>query len=65
MSNHSILKRTLAVIAVTFTLAACSNDGAMEEAGEEIDQAAVNAQNAVEDSCENLKESLNAADQDC
>lgn len=49
-----------------FAVSACdSNDGAMEKAGEAIDQSATDAGNAVEDVCEKAKEGVNAKDTDC
>jgi len=45
-------------------LSACS-EGPAEDAGESIDEAATDIQNAIEDSCEQAKEQLNTEDQDC
>ncbi|NAX20278.1 hypothetical protein [Vibrio sp. V39_P1S14PM300] len=46
-------------------LVACSDDNSAEDVGEKIDQAVTDTGNAIEDSCENLKESANAQDTDC
>ena len=49
-----------------FTITACdSDDGAMENAGEKLDNTAIDLGNKVEDACENLKEGLNAKDSNC
>lgn len=55
----------LVILGMAFALAACSDEGPMEKAGEKIDDTAEQTQNAVEDSCENVKESLDVEDQDC
>lgn len=47
-----------------FTLAACT-DGPAEEAAEELGQIAEDAGNAVEDACEDVKEGVEAKDDDC
>lgn len=46
------------------TVAACS-DGPAEDAGEEFDQVVTDAGNAVEDVCEDVKETADAKDKDC
>lgn len=50
---------------LSFTLAACEQQGPMEKAGESIDEAAEDVGNAVEDACEDLKDAANAEDKDC
>lgn len=57
--------RIAAIFGLVFALAACTEQGPMEEAGEQLDEAAQEAQNAIEDSCENIKEGMNAEDEDC
>ncbi len=52
------------VSALLLGLSACS-EGPAEDAGESIDEATTDIQNAVEDSCEQAKEQLNTEDQDC
>ncbi len=47
------------------TLPGCNSDGPMEEAGENVDQAMSDTGNAIEDACENVKESAGAEDSDC
>jgi hypothetical protein len=49
----------------TLMLGACEQKGPMERAGEKIDKAATDAGNAVEDACEDAKESMGAEDTDC
>lgn len=65
MNIKSIGYRFLVILGMAFALAACSDEGPMEKAGEKIDDTAEQTQNAVEDSCENVKESLDVEDQDC
>lgn len=62
LSNQPLM---LAVIsALLLGLSACS-EGPAEEAGESIDEATTDIQNAIEDSCEQAKQQLNTEDQDC
>jgi len=65
MNNKSMVYRFLSVFFITFMLAACSEEGPMEQAGEKVDQVAEDAGNALEDSCENTKQELGAEDTDC
>lgn len=65
MSNKSMVYRFISVFFITFVLAACSEDGPMEQAGEKADQAIEDAGNAVEDSCEKAKEKLGSENTDC
>ena len=58
------LAKILAVSIFAFSLAACGDDNA-EEAGEKIDEIVTDAGNAVEDACEDVKEGVEAKDQDC
>ncbi|ABE56984.1 conserved hypothetical protein [Shewanella denitrificans OS217] len=52
------------MLLLTAGLTACSDDKA-ETAGEKIDEAITDAGNAVEDACEDVKESVDAKDPDC
>ncbi|EGR3199770.1 hypothetical protein J7Y46_000928 [Vibrio parahaemolyticus] len=65
MRVASFIYRIAAVFGLVFALAACSDEGPMEKAGKKLDETAEEAQNAIEDGCENLKENLNAEDKDC
>ncbi|CAM3058435.1 hypothetical protein QTO01_01475 [Vibrio mytili] len=65
MQFKSFIYRIAAVLGLALALAACSDEGPMEKAGEKLDEAVTDTQNAVEDSCEKVKEDLNAEDQDC
>lgn len=57
---------TLAALFLSAFLAmGCEDDGAMEEAGESVDEAASDFGNAVEDACEDIKDGADAEDQDC
>lgn len=46
------------------TLVGCDK-GPMEKAGEKADEAVTDVGNAVEDTCEKVKEGVNAKDTDC
>ncbi|CAK1855092.1 hypothetical protein FB440_101404 [Vibrio crassostreae] len=65
MNIKSNAYRFLTIVGITFSLAACSDEGPMEQAGENVDEAVEDTQNAIEDSCENIKEHLDAKDEDC
>ncbi|MBT0586692.1 hypothetical protein [Alteromonas oceanisediminis] len=62
--NFKQLSKISAIAVFTFFLAACGDDNA-EEAGEKIDEIVTDAGNAVEDACEDVKEGVEAKDQDC
>lgn len=48
------------------TLTACDIDeGGTEEIGENIDNAATDLGNSIEDACEDAKQGMNADDADC
>lgn len=64
MRNSTKYKSLAAIGAALLFLSAC-NEGPAEKAGENIDDAAVDVGNSIEDSCEEVKESLNAEDKDC
>ena len=53
-----------AILLSAFFIFGCEK-GPMEEAGEEIDNAATDFGNAVEDACEDVKDSAGAEDKDC
>lgn len=61
----STLTKVVAAIGLAFTLMACDDQGPMEKAGEQADQAVTDTQNAIEDKCEDVKENLDAKDTDC
>lgn len=69
----NISELLLVVTVASFSIASCdSDDGvaesagkAMDQTGEKIEQAAIDTGNAIEDACENVKESADAADTDC
>lgn len=62
--RKSNLSLALSAVVLSFALTACE-DGPMEQLGETVDETATDAGNAVEDSCEKLKEDLNASDTNC
>lgn len=64
MKNLKSYQCFAAIGAVLMLLSACS-EGPAEETGENIDDAATDIQNGIEDSCENVKDTLNAEDKDC
>lgn len=64
MKYRSLMLKTLLAASFALTLAACG-DNTAEEAGENVDDAITDAGNAVEDACEDVKEGMNAEDQDC
>ena len=59
MKHISIL-----LFAFVISLTACE-DGSAERLGENIDNAARDAGNAVEDLCEDIKDAVDAADRNC
>lgn len=65
MNISTVIFRFLLVTGFAFTLAACSDDGPLEQAGERADEAVEEAQNQIEDGCESVKEQLGTEDQDC
>ncbi|MEG3766893.1 hypothetical protein [Alteromonas sp. 14N.309.X.WAT.G.H12] len=64
MKYRSLMLKTLLAASFALTLAACS-DNTAEEAGENVDDAMTDAGNAIEDTCEDVKEGMNAEDKDC
>lgn len=62
---HKLFPRILLAVVLTTGLAACDNEGPMERAGEQIDEAGTDIGNAVEDACEDAKDSVDAKDADC
>lgn len=61
MKNLStILLSTMFVL----TLGACS-DGPGETTGEKVDKIVTDAGNAIEDTCEDIKDNVDAKDKDC
>ncbi|MFT2090058.1 hypothetical protein [Paraglaciecola sp. 2405UD69-4] len=63
MKNLKTITTTLLALTAVFALSSC--DGEAEDAGEKIDNAVTDAGNAVEDTCEELKEGVKAEDTDC
>lgn len=62
------MKRYMSFIVVLFALVfvGCdANDGAMEKAGEKVDETTTDIGNAVEDLCEDAKDKLNSKNSDC
>ncbi|AXR06968.1 hypothetical protein [Salinimonas sediminis] len=64
MLSYKNLLKTLLVAGFAFSLAAC-DDGGAENAGEKLDEAVNDAGNAVEDTCEDVKEGMKSEDEDC
>ncbi|MBU2977180.1 hypothetical protein [Alteromonas sp. C1M14] len=64
MKYYSLMLKTLLAASFALSLAACGDNNA-ENAGEEVDEVMTDAGNAVEDTCEDVKEGMNAEDEDC
>lgn len=64
MLNTKNYKYSAIIASLLFVLSACS-EGPAEQAGEDIDELTTDVQNAIEDSCESVKDAVNAADKDC
>lgn len=64
MKYYKLFLKAMLVAGFAFTLAACG-DGEAENAGEELDEVMTDAGNAVEDACEDVKEGVEAEDDDC
>ncbi len=64
MMTYKAFLKTLLVAGFALSLAACG-DGEAEDAGEELDEVVTDAGNAVEDACEDVKEGIDAEDDDC
>ncbi|WP_413700790.1 hypothetical protein ACLKMH_02870 [Psychromonas sp. KJ10-10] len=64
MLNTKNYKYSAIIASLLFALTACS-EGPAEKAGEKIDDATTDLQNAIEDSCESVKDAVNATDKDC
>jgi outer membrane lipoprotein-sorting protein len=63
----SLLKKVTLVFAgaLLITLVSACSDGPAEDAGEELDRIVKDAENAVENACEEVKEDVEAEDEDC
>lgn len=57
--------KSILMIALTIGLFGCGQDGPAENAGEKMDEAATDAGNAIEDSCEEAKRKAGAEDTRC
>ncbi|MEG3755564.1 hypothetical protein [Psychromonas arctica] len=64
MNNSNTYKSFAAIGAAFMLLSACS-EGPAEKTGEKVDDAVTDVQNSIEDTCENVKDSLNTEDKDC
>ncbi|MEL0628218.1 hypothetical protein [Psychromonas aquatilis] len=64
MKNLTSYKCFAAIGAVLLLLSACS-EGPAEETGEQLDETATDIGNSIEDTCEDVKDTLDAADKDC
>ncbi|NOJ26089.1 hypothetical protein [Vibrio coralliilyticus] len=65
MNISTVIFRFLLATGFGFTLAACSDDGLFEQAGERADEAVEGAQNHIENGCENVTEKRGTEDKDC
>lgn len=64
MLTYKVFLKSLLVAGFALSLAACDG-GEAEDAGEELDEIVTDAGNAVEDACEDVKEGVDAEDDDC
>ena len=64
MINIKNYKYVAVIASLFFVLTACS-EGPAEQAGEKVDDLTTDFQNAIEDSCENIKDAVDATDKDC
>lgn len=62
--NTSTLKAALIGLFASLFIMGCEDNHA-EDAGERIDEAVTDVQNSVEDTCENVKEGVNAEETNC
>lgn len=61
-----VLKNIGLLVVMLFAITACdSNDGPLEKAGQNIDKAATDIGNKVEDTCEDAKEGMGAKNTNC
>ncbi|WP_404340848.1 hypothetical protein [Pseudoalteromonas mariniglutinosa] len=63
MNTTTLKAATIALLAGLF-IVGCEDNNA-EEAGERIDEAVTDVQNKVEDTCEEVKEGVNAKETNC
>lgn len=64
MSNIRSYKHLAAISGLVMALSGCS-EGPAEKTGKKIDDASTNIENSIEDTCEGVKNTLNAEDKDC
>ncbi|MFP3426688.1 hypothetical protein [Pseudoalteromonas sp. SIMBA_162] len=62
--NSTTLKTALIGLFASFFIMGCQDNNA-EEAGERIDEVVTDVQNSVEDTCEEVKEGVNAEETNC
>ncbi|MDP2566940.1 hypothetical protein [Pseudoalteromonas marina] len=62
--KSTTLKAALIGLFVSFFIMGCQDNNA-EEAGERIDEVVTDVQNSVEDTCEEVKEGVNAEETNC
>lgn len=53
------------IVTMGILMVGCEDKGPMEKAGEAVDEAATDAGNAIEDTCEEAKKKAGAEDTDC
>ena len=62
--KSTTIKTAVIALFASFFIMGCEDNHA-EEAGERIDEAVTDVQNKVEDACEEVKEGVDAKDDDC
>jgi len=60
----SVSTSLIILLAAAF-MAACENEGPMEELGADADEAIEEIEQSVDDACEEIKDSVDAADGNC
>lgn len=64
MTNIRSYKHFAAISGLVLALSGCT-EGPAEKAGEKIEDASTDIGNSIEDTCEGIKDTLNADDKDC
>ena len=65
-SIMTCVTKTAMLAVMLFAITACdSNDGPLEKAGQNIDQATTDMGNKIEDTCEEMKKGVNAQNTNC
>ncbi|WP_413692227.1 hypothetical protein [Psychromonas sp. KJ10-2] len=63
--NNSNTYESFAAIGAAFMLLGACSEGPAEKTGKKVDSAVTDVTNSIEDTCEDVKDSLNTEDKDC